>query len=59
MINVEISNVKDVNADCSIEVSGESELIYNELVQLFVRLLCNDETAKILYAALEKSMEVF
>ena len=59
MIRVEINNVKDCKAELNIETFGEKEVIYNELVQLFIHLMSNEETAKILNAALAKTTEVF
>lgn len=58
MIKVEISNVKGLGADCNIEIRGSDQRIFNELVQLFIRLLSNDETATILIDSLEISREI-
>ena len=59
MIRVEINNVKDCDANLVSRISGEKEIIYNELIQLFIHLMSNEETAELLIEALAKTMEVF
>ena len=59
MIRVEINNVKDCDANLVSRISGEKEIIYNELIQLFIHLMSNEETAELLIEALAKTTEVF